>query len=93
MFMIGDAKLRYRKHTKEDVNAGCPKIETRKTRKKELWDQFFPTWVARNQLKKLRQNGIVKECIKVFNSCLLDIKNMSDGDKLHNFIIGLQPWA
>lgn len=50
-------------------------------------------WVARDLLKKLRQIGTVREYIKEFSSCMLSIRNISEDDKLFNFITGLQPWA
>ena len=37
--------------------------------------------------------GSVREYIKEFTSVMLDIKNMSNEDKLHNFISGMQGWA
>ena len=35
----------------------------------------------------------MREYVKTFSSLMLDIKNMSEEDKLFNFISGLQPWA
>ena len=37
--------------------------------------------------------GSVREYIKEFTSVMLDIMNMSDEDKLHNIILGMQDWA
>lgn len=59
-------------------------------------DQFLPSnssWIARDRLKRLRLTGSVHEYIKEFTSLILDIQNMSDEDKLHNFILGMQAWA
>lgn len=33
------------------------------------------------------------EYVKQLIACLLDIKNMSECDKLYNFVTRLQPWA
>ena len=63
---------------------------------KELWDQFLPcntSWLARDSLKKLKQTGSTRKYVKQFSSLLLDISNMSEEDKLFNFLSGLQPWA
>ena len=63
---------------------------------KEMRDQFLPSntsWLARDKLKRLRQTGSVREYIKEFTPVMLDIQNMSDEDKLHNFILGIQGWA
>ena len=59
-------------------------------------DQFLPTntaWVAREALKRLRHTGSVKDYVKEFSSLMLDIKNMSEKDKLFNFMSRLQGWA
>ena len=80
----------------DDADAGRGKIDLLKALKKELKDQFLSsntTWVARDFLKKLKQNGIVREYVKTFSSLMLDIKNMSKEDKLFNFMSSLQPWA
>ena len=64
--------------------------------KKELKDQFLPTntaWMARESLKKLKQTGSVRDYVKEFSSLILDIKDMSEVDKLFNFMSGLQGWA
>ena len=64
--------------------------------KKELKDQFLPTntsWMARESLKELKQAGLVRDYMKEFSSLFLDIKDMSEVDKLFNFMSGLQGWA
>ncbi|RVW60334.1 Transposon Tf2-2 polyprotein [Vitis vinifera] len=48
---------------------------------------------AREALKRLRHTGSVREYVKEFSSLILDIKNMSEEDKLFNFMSGLQGWA
>ena len=80
----------------EDARAGRPKIETWEVLRKELSDQFLPcntAWVARESLKKLKHTGTVRDYVKEFSSLLLDIRNMSEEDKMFNFLSGLQPWA
>ena len=37
--------------------------------------------------------GTVQDYVKEFSSLMLDIKNMSEEDKLFNFVYGLQAWA
>ena len=44
-------------------------------------------------LKRLKQTGVMREYVKEFSSLMLDIQNMSDDDKLFNFICSLQGWA
>ena len=49
--------------------------------------------MAREALKRLRHTGSVKDYVKEFSSLMLDIKNMSEEDKLFNFMSRLQGWA
>ena len=96
MYLLGDAKLWWRTHVEDDADAGRGKINSWEALKKKLMDQFLPTntaWVARDFLKKLKQTGTVRVYVKKFSSLMLDIKNMSEEDKLFNFMSGLQPWA
>jgi hypothetical protein len=61
-----------------------------------LEEQFLPnntSWIAREDLKKLRQHGSVREYVKKFSSLIRDIDNMFEDDRLFNFLSGLQPWA
>jgi len=96
MYLTGDAKLWWRTRSKEDLNAGRPKVETWETLKRELKEQFLPnntSWIAREDLKKLRQDGSVRDYVKKFSSLILDIDNMFEEDITFNFLSGLQPWA
>ena len=96
MYLTGDAKLWWRTRVEDDAESGRPQITTWETLKKELKDQFLPTntaWVAKETLKRLRHTGSVREYVKEFSSLMLDIKNMSEEDKLFNFMSGLQGWA
>ena len=71
-------------------------VETLGILKMELKDQFLPcnsSWVTRESLRGVRHTGSVNDYVKEFSSLLLDIKDMSEEDKLFNFIDGLQNWA
>ncbi|GFY81562.1 hypothetical protein Acr_01g0013710 [Actinidia rufa] len=71
-------------------------VETWGILKKELKDQFLPcnsSWVARELLRGLRHTGSVRDYVKEFSSLLLDIMDMSEEDKIFNFMAGLQNWA
>ena len=46
-------------------------------------------WMARKSLNKLKQTGSVRDYVKEFSSLILDIKDMSEVDKLFNFMSGL----
>ncbi|XP_070003253.1 uncharacterized protein [Nicotiana sylvestris] len=96
MYLVDNAKLWWRTRVADDVSASRPKIDSWEGLKKELKDQFFPSnagWIARDRLKKLKQTVTVRDYVKDFSSLMLDISNMSEEDKLHNFLYGLQSWA
>ncbi|XP_070002415.1 uncharacterized protein [Nicotiana sylvestris] len=96
MYLVDDAKLWWRTRVADDVSAGRPKIDSWEGLNKELKDQFFPSkggWIARDRLKKLKQTGTVRDYVKDFSSLMLDISNMSEEDKLQNFLYGLQSWV
>ncbi|XP_047335399.1 uncharacterized protein LOC124938921 [Impatiens glandulifera] len=72
------------------------KIDTWEVMKRELKEQFLlgnASWLARESLRRLRHTGSTREYVKSFSSLLLDIRDMSEQDKLFNFLTGLQPWA
>ena len=93
MYLTGDAKLWWRTRVGDDARA---EISTWDTLKKEMKEQFLPcntSWVARDALKRLKHAGSVRDYVKEISSLMLDIKNMSEEDKLFNFMSGLQNWA
>ena len=96
MYLMGDAKLWWRTLVREDSKAGRPQVAEWETLKKELKDQFLPTnvgWLVRESLKELKHTDSVWDYVKEFSSLMLNIRNMSNEDKLFNFISGLQGWA
>ncbi|KAL0461313.1 UNVERIFIED_CONTAM: hypothetical protein Slati_0018900 [Sesamum latifolium] len=96
MYLTGDAKLWWRSRLSNNASANRKRIETCDVLKKELKDQFLPcntSWVARESLRNLRHTGTVRAFVKEFSSLLLDVRDMSEEDKLFNFMAGLQPWA
>ena len=96
MYLTSDAKLWWRTRTKDDLSVGRPKIETWDRLKQELKEQFLPnntSWIAQKELKRLKHERSVHEYVKSFSSLILDIENMSEEDRLFNFMSGLQTWA
>ena len=96
MYLEGDAKLWWRTRLDDNASMDRPRIETWETLKKELRDQFLPlntAWVAREALKKLKHTGTVRDYVKEFSFLMLDVKNMSEDDKLFNFFSRQQPYA
>lgn len=96
MYLMGDAKLWWRTRVQEDQNGDKPAIVEWEVLKKELRAQFLPcnsAWLARESLKELKMGSSIRDYCKEFCSLMLDISNMSEEDKLFNFMAGLQPWA
>ncbi|KAL0322025.1 UNVERIFIED_CONTAM: hypothetical protein Scaly_2498900 [Sesamum calycinum] len=65
-----------------------------------LWEaireQFFPENVeynARRVLRKLEHTGFVRDYAKAFLAQMLDIRDMSEKDKLFTFMEGLKSWV
>jgi hypothetical protein len=93
MYLIGGVKLWWRKMIKEDLNAEHSKIKIWDRFKQKLKEKFLSSntsWIAREELKKLRHEKSVQEYVKSFISLILNIKNMFEEDKLSNFMLGLQ---
>jgi ATP-dependent Lon protease len=93
MYLIGGVKLWWRKMIKEDLNAEHSKIKIWDRFKQKLKEKFLSSntsWIAREELKKLRHEKSVQEYVKSFISFILNIKNMFEEDKLSNFMLGLQ---
>ena len=96
MYLIGDAKLWWGTRVREDSEPGRSQVVEWETLKKELKDQFLPTnarWLVRESLKGLKHTDSVRDYVKEFSSLMLKIRNMSDEDKLFNFVSRLQGWA
>lgn len=51
------------------------------------------SWVAHDALCNLKQMGIVHDYVKEFNSLLLDVMEVSELNKLFNFMRSLKSWA
>ncbi|KAA0046219.1 uncharacterized protein E6C27_scaffold284G00070 [Cucumis melo var. makuwa] len=71
-------------------------IDTWDALKRELHSQFFPENVeilARRKLRELKHTGSIRECVKQFSGLMLDIRDMSEKDKVFCFVEGLKPWA
>lgn len=95
MHLTDDAKLWWRtKHG--DIEAGRIKIDTWEEFKKELKDQFYPEntdFVARRRLMDIKQTGSIRDYVREFSACMLDIKDMTEKDRMYKFIFGLKDWA
>ncbi|KAK8658468.1 hypothetical protein V6N13_036674 [Hibiscus sabdariffa] len=92
MYLTGGAKLWWR----SKFNNGVCSIKTWEVLKKELLNAFFPEnvdYTARKKLRDLTHTGSVREYVREFATLLLDIRDMSEKDKLFAFLEGLKQWA
>uniref|UniRef100_A0A803LHP5 Reverse transcriptase RNase H-like domain-containing protein n=1 Tax=Chenopodium quinoa TaxID=63459 RepID=A0A803LHP5_CHEQI len=89
-------KLWWRSRQEADRLARKDPIASWDVMKDEIRKQFLPnntSWVARDKLKDLKHTNTIREYVKQFMSLMLDISNMSEEDKLFQFMSGLKPWA
>ncbi|TYK19243.1 uncharacterized protein E5676_scaffold1493G00440 [Cucumis melo var. makuwa] len=78
------------------IQEGRCTVDTWDALKRELRSQFFPENVkilARRKLRDLRHTGEIREYVKQFAGLMLDIRDMSEKDKVFYFVEGLKPWA
>ncbi|KAK3039203.1 hypothetical protein RJ639_029060 [Escallonia herrerae] len=95
MYLVGDAKLWWRKKYAEIEEGSCV-INTWEILKRELKSQFFPentAFNARKALLECKHTGSVREYCQAFSALMLDISDMSAVDRLFFFMEGLKPWA
>ncbi|KAK3018657.1 hypothetical protein RJ639_002710 [Escallonia herrerae] len=95
MYLVGDAKLWWRKKYAEIEDGSCV-INTWEILKRELKSQFFPentAFNARKALPECKHTESVQEYCQAFSALMLDISDMSAVDRLFFFMEGLKPWA
>ncbi|KAK2996107.1 hypothetical protein RJ639_029454 [Escallonia herrerae] len=95
MYLVGDAKLWWRKKYAEIEDGSCV-INTWEILKRELKSQFFPentAFNARKALLECKHTGSVREYCQAFSALMLDISDMSAVDRLFFFMEGLKQWA
>ncbi|KAA0066681.1 uncharacterized protein E5676_scaffold384G00030 [Cucumis melo var. makuwa] len=71
-------------------------IDTWDDLKRELRSQFFPKnfeILARRKLRELKHTGSIRDYVKQFAGLMLDIRDLSEKDKVFCFVEGLKPWA
>ncbi|KAL0305164.1 UNVERIFIED_CONTAM: hypothetical protein Scaly_2994900 [Sesamum calycinum] len=61
----------------------------------KLWwrTKYAEIQPTRRALRKLEHTGSVRDYVKTFSALMLDIRDMSEKDKLFTFMEGLKPWA
>ncbi|KAA0043300.1 uncharacterized protein E5676_scaffold129G00830 [Cucumis melo var. makuwa] len=95
MHLTEDTKLWWRSRY-VDMQEGHYTIDTWDALKRELRSQFFPENVeilARRKLRKRKYTNNIWEYMKQFVGLMLDLRDMSEKDKVFCFVEGLKPWA
>ncbi|KAL2245836.1 UNVERIFIED_CONTAM: hypothetical protein Sindi_2851800 [Sesamum indicum] len=95
MYLTGDAKLWWRTKFAE-IQTHQIQLDTWTLLREAIREQFFPKNVeynARRALRKLEHTGSVWDYVKAFSALMLNIRDMSEADKLFTFMEGLKQWA
>ncbi|KAL0463296.1 UNVERIFIED_CONTAM: Retrovirus-related Pol polyprotein from transposon [Sesamum latifolium] len=95
MYLTGDAKLWWRTKYSE-IQANQVQLDTWALLREAIRMQFFPENVeynARRALRKLEHTGSMQDYVKSFSALMLDIRDMSEKDKLFTFMEGLKLWV
>ncbi|KAK9750806.1 hypothetical protein RND81_02G223100 [Saponaria officinalis] len=95
MYLVDDAKLWWRSKYAE-IEAQAITMDKWDDFNKALKDQFYPMntgFAARRKLKSLKHTTSIREYVKAFSACMLEIKDMSEDDRVFQFIDGLKDWA
>ncbi|KAL0402122.1 UNVERIFIED_CONTAM: hypothetical protein Slati_4242100 [Sesamum latifolium] len=95
MNLTGDAKLWWRTKYSE-IQANQVRLDIWALLQEAIRVQFFPENVeynARWALRKLEHTSSMQDYVKAFSALMLDIRDMSEKDKLFTFMEGLKSWA
>ena len=95
MHLANDVKLWWRSKYM-DIQDGRCTVDTWDSLKQELRSQFLPgnvEIIARRKLRELNHTGNIQDYVRQFSWLMLDIRDMSEIDKIFNFIKGLKPWV
>ncbi|KAK9668112.1 hypothetical protein RND81_13G036000 [Saponaria officinalis] len=95
MYLVDDAKLWWRSKYAE-IEARAITMDKWDDFKKALKDQLYPMntgFAARRKLESLKHTTSIREYVKAFSACMLEIKDMSEDDRVFQFIDGLKDWA
>uniref|UniRef100_A0A5K1DQJ1 Ty3 transposon capsid-like protein domain-containing protein n=2 Tax=Nymphaea colorata TaxID=210225 RepID=A0A5K1DQJ1_9MAGN len=95
MLLEGDVVAWWRWKMLDIENGHCT-ITTFDVFRKQLKGYFMPVNAERHVYRlvaNLKQTGALRDYIRSYQKVMLDVPMMTEKDKLHWFIIGLQSWA
>ena len=79
-----------------NMEKGICTIEMWEDFKREIKRQFYPedvAYLARENMRRLKHTGSIREYVKEFSSLMLEIPNITEKDLLVDFMDNLQGWA
>ncbi|KAE8731731.1 hypothetical protein F3Y22_tig00002684pilonHSYRG00048 [Hibiscus syriacus] len=93
---LSEVTLMWWRHRCNDVKCGNAAIETWAEFQVEFKEQFYPEYTedeARSKLRRLKQEGSLREHVQKFVELMLQVLNLSEEDGFFTFMDGLKPWA
>ncbi|KAK8366383.1 hypothetical protein V6Z12_A02G116100 [Gossypium hirsutum] len=93
---LSDVALLWWRSRSTDVRRGGSEIGTWEEFRCEFKAQFYPEYAedeARARLRRLAQQGTVREYVQEFNELMLQISDMGEKEAFFSFMDGLKPWA
>ncbi|KAG8498201.1 hypothetical protein CXB51_006628 [Gossypium anomalum] len=91
-----DVALLWWRRRSTDEKRGGNAIGTWEEFQRELRKQFYPQYAekeARAKLRRLTQQGTVREYVRAFSELMLQISDLSEKEAFYWFEDGLKPWA
>ncbi|KAE8660305.1 Detected protein of unknown function [Hibiscus syriacus] len=93
---LSEVALMWWRRRCNDVKRGNAAIETWVEFQAEFKEQFYPEYAedeARSKLRRLKQEGSLREHVRKFVELMLQVPNLSEEDGFFTFMDGLKPWA
>ncbi|MBA0671583.1 hypothetical protein Goklo_024438, partial [Gossypium klotzschianum] len=91
-----DVALLWWRRKSTDEKRGRNTIGTWEEFQRELKKQFYPQFTekeARAKLRRLTQQGTIREYVRAFSELMLQISDLSEKESFYWFEDGLKPWA
>ncbi|KAE8705397.1 cytochrome P450 78A7-like [Hibiscus syriacus] len=93
---LSEVALMWWRRRCNDVKRGTAPIATWGEFQAEFKEQFYPEYVedeARSKLRRLKQEGSLREHVRKFVEVSLQVPSLSEEDGFFTFMDGLKPWA
>ncbi|KAE8734320.1 hypothetical protein F3Y22_tig00000773pilonHSYRG00160 [Hibiscus syriacus] len=93
---LSEVALMWWRRRCNDVKRGTAPIATWGEFQAEFKEQFYPEYAedeARSKLRRLKQEGSLREHVRKFVEVSLQVPSLSEEDGFFTFMDGLKPWA